>query len=97
MQDQKKQEKIVQKPGKFVPQEIKIAPLGDITAEIENLVSMSSSERMYKQMYAPPMYIPAPVCDIDCQCGPCRRGICGACTGVVKRWDQPRYDPFPRF
>ena len=99
MQDQKKQDKLIQKPRKFVPQEIKVAPLDDITAEIENLVSMSSSERMYKQMYAQPIYVVAPVCDIDCQCYPCRQGLCGGCTGVVKREYDPRYDPRygPRF
>jgi len=94
MQDQKKEEKVVQKPGKFVPQEIEVAPLDDITAQIESLVSMSESERLYAQMYRP-IYDPKPVCDIDCQCFPCRRGDCRNCTGVVKRFET-RYEP-PRY
>jgi hypothetical protein len=99
MQDQKKQDKLIQKPQKFVPQEIKVAPLDDITAQIEALVSTSTSERMYTQMYRP-VYETQPVCDIDCQCFPCRRGECGRCTGVVKRYEVSRYDPRyggPRF
>jgi hypothetical protein len=94
VQDRKKQDSILKKPGKFVPQEIEIAPLDDLTAEIENLVSMSESERMYAQMYRPVPF-DTPKCDIDCQCYPCRRADCRNCTGVIKRWEVPRNDYRP--
>lgn len=79
MQNQKKNEKIVQKPGKFVPQEITVAPLDDITTQIESMLQTSTRDRMYQQMYAP-VYEPPFRCSVDCPCMPCRRGDCGSCN-----------------
>jgi hypothetical protein len=95
VQDSKKKDQIVQKPQKFVPQEVEIAPLDDITAQIEKLVTMSESDRTYEQMYRPIYDETHFICDIDCQCFPCKRGDCRNCTGVERRYEarDPRYGP----
>lgn len=79
MQDQKKNDKLIKKPQKFVPQEVEVAPLDDITAQIESLVTMSESDRMMNMMRYQPI-IDMGRCSVNCPCEPCRRGICSECN-----------------
>lgn len=94
MQDQKKDEKVIKKPGKFVPQEVKVPELDDISAEIEALVTKTSSERMYEQMYAPPYREMRRTCPFGCSCEPCLAGYCGECSYDRQRNGGPSYMPY---
>lgn len=65
------------KMGKLSPQQVKVPPVDDLLAELDEVLPSVAYQFIGMDMESEIKFRPA--CDINCNCGPCRVGNCALC------------------